>query len=300
VSISTLRPSNESTLSTETPSPTKHTSEAYIALGVITPIFLFIIISSVCFCVWKMYQRKLENTKPTPDPKFVHGEIRNRRLTVQFEGALQAEIKETRKNISHQTGNSFRSSTIPSDMSDDSSTRPSSLTSLLVSVPRIVTKEDCAENQSFKFQESVIELTENESTSSQIKESFRNPGFNTIGVDTADLRRTMKKKTESKKTLRKKFRLRRSRSSVRDSLLTSKGLKDESRISNRKPLKSIVSYGTKTVVLGIQPPPSQQKKLLRRSHKKSSFLDKINEEPSSTREKNKKHKDLEKNITAEK
>lgn len=140
---------------------------------------------------------------------------------------------------------------IQSDLLESSSAGPSSLSSLLVSVPTPHTKDDvyvikeCVNDSPHNNDLAPSMSTpENDDTSMDIS-------FHSIGVDTRDLKSSQNKR-ETRRTYRRRFRLGRSRSSVGDSLLSFRKDKSTS--------KSVVTFGTKNVVLGIQPPPMKKKR----------------------------------------
>lgn len=114
---------------------------------------------------------------------------------------------------------SLSSAMIQSDLLESSSAGPSSLSSLLVSVPTPHTKDDvyvikeCVNDSPHNNDLAPSMSTpENDDTSMDIS-------FHSIGVDTRDLKSSQNKR-ETRRTYRRRFRLGRSRSSVGDSLLS--------------------------------------------------------------------------------
>lgn len=205
------------TLTTQKPT-TSDANQAYIAVAIVIPILIVIIIAVIVgYLVWTMYQRKLK-AKPLPDPKFLHGEIRNRRLNVQFEG-MSPTYTDRANVLTKISEDSLSSAMIQSDLLESSSAGPSSLSSLLVSVPTPHTKDDvyvikeCVNDSPHNNDLAPSMSTqENDDTSMDIS-------FHSIGVDTRDLKSSQNKR-ETRRTYRRRFRLGRSRSSVGDSLLS--------------------------------------------------------------------------------
>lgn len=214
-----------------TSSKSTNSNDVYIIVGILLFVLLLVIVGAAVYLIWKSYQRKISERKPAPDPKFVHGEIRNRRLNVHFEGALPTEINVTSEVFPKTAENDVSLATAISELEDAS--KPSSLTSLLISVPKNHNKENFTDNDSIGDKESNMEDNESELPSQTI-------GFNSIGVDTRSLKRSKKKKRGSKKTYRQKFRLRRSRSSVADTSSTFRVSKDDFQNSKGKTKPSLV------------------------------------------------------------
>jgi hypothetical protein len=198
---------------------------------------LFVIAGVTVFLIWKFYKRKLSKRKPIPDPKFALGEIRNRRLNVHFEGALPTENNVASHMLPKNSDNDLSLATTVSEVED---TKPSSLTSLLISVPRNHHKESFTDNDSIGDKKSNVEEIETDLPSSSNSFVNKDPEFNSIGVDTRGLKRPKKKKRGAKKTHRPRFRLRRSKSSVADSSSAIRGTKDDAQTSRKKAAPSLV------------------------------------------------------------
>lgn len=212
-SNTTITPS----LTTQKPTPSD-ANQAYIAVAIVIPILIVIIIAVIVgYLMWTMYQRKL-NAKPLPDPKFLHGEIRNRRLNVQFEGMLPT-YTDRANVLTKISEDNLSSAMIQSELLESSSAGPSSLSSLLVSVPTPHTKDGV-----YVIKECVNDLPQNNDLTPAMS-TQENDGismdisFHSIGVDTRDLRSSQNKR-ETRRPYRRRFRLGRSRSSVGDSLLS--------------------------------------------------------------------------------
>ena len=221
--------------SAESPPPTAQksteTSQADVAVAVVVPLTLLIVIAAILgLTIWRWYKRKL-NAKPIPDPKYIHGEIRNRRLNVQFEGDPPHQYSDTTSNgFIKLSENDISSAMIQhAEILNSSMSGPSSLSSLLVSVQH--TQLDPGDNCNVKT-EFVNEISDNDDVISEFSSrkddhDSMELSFHSIGVDTSDLQNKRRRKG-LRTTPRRRFRLRRSRSSVGDSLLAGQRTKDNS------------------------------------------------------------------------